>query len=164
MRTLALAICLILTGPYAVPARSQMLTNVGYINIDRLMGIYIERFFDREIEWREDYILEIGGRSSVFMSQNREEKLNLKIQEHRRYLEYLKYHRDYWRTNGQLTDSSLRNSLYSAIKQAIHNTAISEGVSIIISNSGNFVYGSEEVDLTAKVLFRLESSLIDQQQ
>lgn len=45
------------------------------------------------------------------------------------------------------------------ILNAVRKTAEVEGFSIVLERSGNFVYGSPEVDLTDRVLARLQREL-----
>ena len=47
--------------------------------------------------------------------------------------------------------------------EAIKKTSELEGFSLVLDNSGNFVYGSEDINLTDKVLFRLDEKLLDLQ-
>jgi len=152
-----------MAGPDSGFTQSRLLTKVGYVDIDRLTEAYITRFFNWEIEWRERYLSEIRVPPRFLTGQAREEELENWILEHCRSLDYLKSSLEQWERNGEIYDPDLREQLHYDILLAIRKTAVMEGFSIIISNTGNFVYGTDEAELTGKVLFRLDSQLMDRQ-
>lgn len=115
-----LAAALILGIPASGGAQSRLLTRVGYVDMQRIMDTYIERFFTHEIEWRE-----------------------------------------HWERTGEVPDDGLREQMIEDIMQAVRRTAVVEGFSMVLSTTGNFVYGASEADLTGKVLSRLESRRLD---
>jgi hypothetical protein len=115
-----LAAALILGIPASGRAQSRLLTRMGYVDMQRIMEAYIERFFTREIEWRE-----------------------------------------HWERTGEVPDDGLREQMIEDIMQAVRRTAVVEGFSMVLDTTGSFVYGASEVDLTGKVLSRLESRLLD---
>jgi Skp family chaperone for outer membrane proteins len=153
----------VMAAPVPGFSQSRTLTRIGYVDIDRIMETYIDRFFTSEIEWRERYLSEIKVPSMVFTGQAREEELERWLQEHSRSLDYLKSNQEHWKRSGEVRDQKLLEQLHADIIQSVRKTAVMEGFSIIISNTGNFVYGTVEVDLTGKVLFRLDSQLLERQ-
>jgi hypothetical protein len=64
-------------------------------------------------------------------------------------------------STGDVRDDNLFNIIQINIMDAIKKTSELEGYSLVLDNTGNFVYGSEDINLTDKVLFRLEEKLLD---
>ena len=49
------------------------------------------------------------------------------------------------------------------IMNAIRKTSEVEGFNLILDKTGNFIYGTEDIDLTDKILFRLDEKLMELQ-
>jgi hypothetical protein len=147
--------------PRVVSARSQLLTKVGYVDLVVINKTYTSQFFEREIEWRERHLTELETDATPFAGRQRMDEFKRNERAYELSLEYLRENWIHWKNTGYVRDEVLRTLIQHEILQAVRKTGIIEGFSIILTNTGNFVYGSDEVNLTDKVLFRLNSLMLD---
>ena len=75
----------------------------------------------------------------------------------------LRYNRAVWLNTKELREDLIYQIIQRDIMEAIQKTSELEGFNLILDNTGNFVYGSEDINLTDKVLFRLDEKLLDLQ-
>ena len=89
--------------------------------------------------------------------------LQRQIDDHKEVLSLLTYNSYLLESTGTIRDSLILQIVQRDIMEAIKKTSELEGFSLVLDNSGNFVYGSEDINLTDKVLFRLDEKLLDLQ-
>jgi Skp family chaperone for outer membrane proteins len=152
-----------------VPAVGLPLTlvRVGYIDIDLIIKTYTTKYLETEIQARGNFITVLQGRySSGYFDLTDSERfeIQLKIDDQREVIDMLHYNLFLWENSGELKDDLVNQILQRDIMEAIKKTSEIEGFSLILDNTGNFVYGSDDVNLTDKVLFRLDERLLDIQE
>ncbi len=143
------------------------LVRVGYIDIDIVIQTYTNRYLEAEISVRQEYLRQIRAlyREEYFeMSSIERMDLQRKIMDHDEALELLQYNKYYLDSNGEIDDDVIFQIVQRDIMEAIKKTSELEGYSLVIDNTGNFIYGSEDVNLTDKVLFRLDEKLLELQE
>jgi Skp family chaperone for outer membrane proteins len=116
---------------------------------------------------RQDYLSQIRAlyRDEYFeMSSIERMDLQRRIMDHDEALELLQYNKYYLDSTGDIDDDIIFQIVQRDIMEAIKKTSELEGYSLVIDNTGNFIYGSEDVNLTDKVLFRLDEKLLDLQE
>jgi Skp family chaperone for outer membrane proteins len=140
------------------------LVRVGYLDIDTVIQTYTNRYLETEITLRQDYLGQIRAlyREGYFeMSSIERMDLQRKIMDHDEALELLQYNKYYLDSTGEIDDDIIIQIVQRDIMEAIKKTSKLEGYSLVIDTTGNFIYGSEDVNLTDKVLFRLDEKLLD---
>ncbi len=111
--------------------------------VDELYTDYNERYFELSYFERNDIQTKIARQNEVLSLLN--------------YSKYL------LSTTGELEEELILEIVERDIMAAIRKTSELEGFSLILDNTGNFIYGSEDVNLTDRVLFRLDEKLLDLQ-
>ena len=157
---LLISVCLL--APVAAYPQARLLSKAGFVDLDRIVYEYARRYLDSEIAKREKSLetLRESFRSSKARDQNKEhESIAESIREHRASIASLRHDRDHLVKTGELRSNHLAEIVESDIMNAVRKTAEIEGFSIVLDMWGNFVYGSQEVDLTDKVLLRLHRDL-----
>jgi Skp family chaperone for outer membrane proteins len=142
------------------------LVRVGYIDLDIIISSYTTKYLNTEISIREEYISQLQTEYNdryYRMPEMEENQLLSNLQKHRRALNMLKYNNYLWENTEELSDEIIYQIVQRDIMEAIKKTGELEGFSIILDKTGNFIYGSEDVNLTDKVLFRLDEKLLDLQ-
>jgi Skp family chaperone for outer membrane proteins len=142
------------------------LVRVGYIDLDVIILSYTTKYIDTEISVREEYVSQLQSDYNdryYRMSEMEKSQLLSNLQKHRRELNMLKYNRYLWENTEELSDEIIYHIVQRDIMEAIKKTSEIEGFSLILDNTGNFIYGSEDINLTDKVLFRLDEKLLDLQ-
>ena len=142
------------------------LVRVGYINIDTVVETYTQRYLETEIMVRQEFIHQL---QDTYRFEYEElsiiERMDLQqqINEQKDVLSLLSYNSYLHESTGNIRDSLILQIVQRDIMEAIKKTSELEGFSLVLDNSGNFVYGSEDINLTDKVLFRLDEKLLDLQ-
>jgi len=142
------------------------LVRVGYIDLDIIIRTYTEKYLDTEISMREEYVLRLqeNYNANYFsLSEVERNEIQLKIRDQRSVLNLLRYNKYIWQSTEELRDDIVYQIMQKHIMEAIKKTSELEGFNLILDNTGNFVYGSEDIDLTDKVLFRLDEKLLNLQ-
>jgi Skp family chaperone for outer membrane proteins len=151
--------------PAAGFAKTAYFVQAGYVDLEAVVKSYTPKYLDKEIVLLQDII----GKSTAasynsgyytLSDAELDEARNL-LQNRRSALERLRYSKRYWETRGELADAEIAGRIHKNIMDAIKKTGVVEGYSLIFDSTENLLYGSEEVDLTKKVLFRLEERLLD---
>jgi len=147
-------------------AWSITLVRVGYIDIDAVVETYTNRYLETEIAMRQAFIQQLRNTyRDQFSDMSTAERSDLQrqIDDHKEALSLLTYNSYFFETTGNIRDSIIIQIVQHDIMEAIKKTSELEGFSLVLDNSGNFVYGSEDINLTDKVLFRLDEKLLDLQ-
>ena len=142
------------------------LVRVGYIDLDHILKVYTEKYIDLEISIRETYIGQLQKKySEEYYSLSTEEldKLQTEISNQYDVLKTLKDNKFYWDNNGQLEDPVIQQIIQKDIMAAIKKTSEVDGFNLILDKTGNFIYGTDDINLSDKVLFRLDEKLLDVQ-
>lgn len=156
---------LLLLLPFS-SARAITLVRVGYLDLDDVIQTYTVRYLETQIQLRERYVNQLNEEySRLYFTLNIEEKKNLqvKIQDHKDVLKTFNYNLRLFETNGTIQDDIIQQILQIDIMEAIQKTSELEGFHLILDKTGNFIYGSEDINLTDRVLFRLEEKLLNMQ-
>jgi Skp family chaperone for outer membrane proteins len=166
MRMKVFSACVIIFTFLPFFALPITLVRVGYINLDNIISVYTEKYLETQITIREGYIQELLSDYNVnyfsLSSQEREQSQN-EISNQRSVLNMLRYNRAVWLNTEELRDDIIYQIVQRDIMEAIKKTSELEGFNLILDNTGNFVYGSEDINLTDKVFFRLDEKLLDLQ-
>ncbi len=158
---IVLSLLFFVISGYAFPLT---LVRVGYIDLQHIIKTYTTKYLDVEISIREKYTDELQKKYSedyYNMTSEELDKLRTEIDEQDSVLRMLKNNKFSWENNGELDDSIIEQIIQRDIMKAIKKTSEIEGFNLILDNTGNFVYGSEDINLTDKVLFRLDERLLD---
>ncbi len=142
------------------------LVRVGYVDIDAIISTYTQKYLDTEITMRDEYINQLNStyNEKYFeMTDVEREEIRTNISDQNEVLHVLRYNRNVLQSAGSIEDENLFQIIESNIMEAIKKTSEFEGFSLIIDKTGNFIYGSEDINLTDKVLFRLDEKLFDLQ-
>ena len=142
------------------------LVRVGYIDLDLIIQTYTTKYLETEIAIRNDYLTGLQQQySSGYFELTAGERfeLQLQISDQREVLDMLHYNLFLWENSEELKDDIVYQILQRDIMEAIQKTSELEGFSLILDNTGNFIYGSEDVNLTDNVLFRLDEKLLELQ-
>jgi len=142
------------------------LVRVGYIDIETIISTYTQKYLDTEITMREEYINQLNNtyNEKYFeMTDIEREEIRTKIRDQNEVLHVLRYNQNVLQSSGSIEDENLFQIIESNIMEAIKKTSELEGFSLIIDKTGNFIYGSDDINLTDKVLFRLDEKLMDLQ-
>lgn len=150
---------------FLIPAYALSITlvRVGYIDLEKIINDYTEKFFTTQIQVREEYVKQLQDKYSFnYFELTDEEKINLlnQIRDENQTLDILRYNQRMWIEKGEIQDNRIYQLIQTDIMEAIKKTSELEGFNLIIDNTGNFVYGSEDINLTDKVLFRLDEKLL----
>jgi hypothetical protein len=76
----------------------------------------------------------------------------------------IRYNQLFWQRSGEIRDDIIFQIIQRNLMDSIKKTSELEGFSLILDNTGNFIYGSEDINLTDNVLFRLEEKLLELQE
>lgn len=168
-RSPLLLMLLVLVSALIVPAVGMPLTlvRVGYIDLDLIIQTYTTRYLETEIQARNEFITGLQGQySSGYFDLTESERfeIQLKIDDQREVIDMLHYNLFLWENSGEMKDDLIYQILQRDIMAAIRKTSEIEGFSLILDNTGNFIYGSDDVNLTDRVLFRLDERLLDIQE
>ena len=168
-RSPLLLMLLVLVSMLVVPAVGMPLTlvRVGYIDLDLIIQTYTTRYLETEIQARNEFITGLQGQySSGYFDLTESERfeIQLKIDDQREVIEMLHYNLFLWENSGEMKDDLIYQILQRDIMAAIRKTSEIEGFSLILDNTGNFIYGSDDVNLTDRVIFRLDERLLDIQE
>jgi len=139
------------------------LVRVGYIDLEKIISEYTEKFFETQIQVREEYVKQLQDNYSFnYFELTDEEKIDLlnQIRNENLTLDVLRYNQRMWMEKGEISDESIYQLIQTDIMEAIKKTSELEGFNLILDNTGNFIYGSEDINLTDKVLFRLDEKLL----
>jgi len=142
------------------------LVRVGYLDIDLVVQAYLQRYLDAEISMREKYVDELYtdyNERYFELSYFERNDIQTKIARQNEVLSLLNYNKYLLSTTGELEEELILEIVERDIMAAIRKTSELEGFSLILDNTGNFIYGSEDVNLTDRVLFRLDEKLLDLQ-
>ena len=143
---------------------SITLVRVGYIDIDAVVETYTERYLETEILVRQEFIRQLQDTYRFeYDDLSIIERMDLQqqINEQKDVLSLLSYNSYLHESTGNIRDSLILQIVQRDIMEAIKKTSELEGYSLVLDNSGNFVYGSEDINLTDEVLFRLDEKLLD---
>ncbi len=161
-----LLMLLVLVAALIVPAVGFPLTlvRVGYIELDLIIQTYTTRYLETEIQARNEFITALQGKySSGYFDLTESERfeIQLKIDDQREVIDMLHYNLFLWENSGEMKDDLIYQVIQRDIMAAIQKTSEIEGFSLILDNTGNFIYGSDDVNLTDKVFFRLDERMLD---
>jgi len=137
---------------------------VGYIDLDKIISIYTTKYLDTEIKLIEDNIslLRLTYDTSYYNLTEKEKNVfQYNLQNQKSKLMNLKSNRHFWNISGEIVDDVIFEKIQRDIMEAIYRTSILEGYSLILDNTENFIYGSDDINLTDKVLFRLDEKLLN---
>ncbi len=140
------------------------LVRVGYIDLDLIIATYTTKYLETEISFRDEHLagLQQQYSSGYFdLTEGERFELQLRINDQRDVLDMLHYNLFLWENSEELKDDIVYQILQRDIMEAIQKTSELEGYSLILDNTGNFIYGTEDVNLTDNVLFRLDEKLLD---
>jgi len=140
------------------------LVRVGYIDLDLIIATYTTNYLETEISFRNEYLtgLQQQYSSGYFdLTETERFELQLRINDQREVLDMLHYNLFLWENSEELKDDIVYQILQRDIMEAIQKTSELEGYNLILDNTGNFIYGTEDVNLTDNVLFRLDEKLLD---
>jgi Skp family chaperone for outer membrane proteins len=148
----------------AMPVSAISLVRVGYIDVDVLFETYTEKYLETEIARRESFVDELRIQYSDSTDSQERFDLQADMRRHNQVIYLLRQNRRYFETRGTLDDDTLFRIIQRDVMSAIRKTSELEGYSLVLDNSGNFVYGSDDINLTERVLFRLDELLLDLQE
>jgi Skp family chaperone for outer membrane proteins len=160
-----LLICSLLVIPWSA-ALPVTLVRVGYIDIDVVVKTYTGRYLETEIAIREDFLQQLRdtyNNQYYEMDTMERDDFRMQIDDQREALSLLTYSNYILETTGTIREAIIKKIVQRDIMEAIKKTSELEGFSLVLDNSGNFVYGSDDINLTEKVLFRLDEKLLDLQ-
>ena len=143
------------------------LVRVGYIDLDSLIKTYTEKYLETEISMRNDYLGKLQEEYNTkyySMSESEKNDYQIKINDQRDTLSMIRYNQLFWQRSGEFKDEIIFQIIQRNLMDSIKKTSELEGFSLILDNTGNFIYGSEDINLTDKVLFRLEEKLLELQE
>jgi Skp family chaperone for outer membrane proteins len=142
------------------------LVRVGYIDLESIIQNYTVKYMSTEIEIRTMYASQLQTNYNTNYARMSEKDRNetlRKIRDQRDAITLLKNNMSYWNSNGDMKDEIIFQIVQRGIIEAIKKTSEIEGFSLVLDKTGNFVYGSDDINLTTKVLFRLDEKLLDLQ-
>jgi Skp family chaperone for outer membrane proteins len=140
------------------------LVRAGFIDLDHIIKTYTQKYLETEIAVRNEHVRILEEKlSSDYYTLTDYEITDIKaaIRDQHGVLNMLNYNLFLWENSGELKDDIIYQIIQRDIMKAIQKTSELEGFNLILDNTGNFVYGSEDVNLTDKVLFRLDELLLD---
>jgi len=142
------------------------LVRVGYIDLDFIIKTYTGKYIETEIFMRDDFTRQLQNSYNTnyyTLSESEKRELQQILQEQRSVLNMLRYNQYLWDNTEEIRDEVIYHIVQRDIMEAIKKTSELEGFNLILDNTGNFVYGSEDINLTDKVFFRLDEKLLDLQ-
>ena len=140
------------------------LVRAGYIDLDLIIQTYTTKYLETEIATRDEYIRyleDLITRDYFELTEIERVETRSEIKDQHDVLDMLHYNLFLWENSRELKDDIVYQILQRDIMDAIQKTSELEGFNLILDNTGNFVYGSEDINLTDKVLFRLDERLLD---
>lgn len=156
-------IVILFSSPCAFPIT---LVRVGFIDLDVIISRYTLKYIETQISVRERYVNQLTeeyNQRYFFLNPDERRNLQIMIQDHKNVLDTFIYNLSYFKINETIQDSLIKQIIQRDIMKAIQKTSELEGFHLILDNTGNFIYGSEDINLTEKVLFRLEDRLLNMQ-
>ena len=160
-----LLICSLLVIPWSA-ALPVTLVRVGYIDIDVVVETYTGRYLETEIAMREDFLQQLRetyNNQYYEMDPMERDDFRTQMDDQREALSLLTYSSYILETTGTIREALIKRIVQRDIMEAIKKTSEIEGFSLILDNTGNFIYGSDDINLTDKILFRLDEKLLDLQ-
>ncbi len=157
---LLIIICLI---PFIGLTKITKYVKVGFINLDKIIQTYISRYLEVEIKLVEDSISQLPANSDtnyLALTEKEQNVIQFKLQDYNSKLETLKSNKYFWDLNGEVMDDTIYEKIQKDIMEAIMKVSILEGYDLVLDSTDNFVYGSDGINLTDKVLFRLDEKLM----
>jgi Skp family chaperone for outer membrane proteins len=142
------------------------LVRVGYIDLEAIIQTYTVKYMSAEIEIRTLYATQLQtnyNANYARMSDKDKVETLRRIKDQRDVIALLKDNMSYWNSNGDVKDEIIFQIVRRDIIEAIKKTSELEGFNLVLDKTGNFVYGSDDINLTTKVLFRLDEKLLDLQ-
>lgn len=143
------------------------LVRVGYIDLDFLIQTYTEKYLETEIVFRSDYLSQLQSEYNekyYSMTEAEKNEFRVKINDQRNTLSMIRYNQLFWQRSGEIRDEIIFQIIQRNLMESIKKTSELEGYSLILDNTGNFIYGSEDINLTDMVMFRLEEKLLELQE
>jgi Skp family chaperone for outer membrane proteins len=153
-------ICLI---PLIGLAKTAQFIKVGYINLDKIIQTYAARYLEVEIKLLKNSISQlpaIYNANYLALTEKEKSEIQLKLQEYNSKLKTLKSNKYLLDVNGKIMDDAIFERIQKDIMEAIRKVSILEGYSLVLDSTDNFVYGNDDVNLTDKVLFKLDEKLL----
>lgn len=150
--------------PFCLLSKTLPYMRVGYIDLGNILQIYTPKYLEAEIKSVEDDIsllLFSYNGNNLNYSDPEKDEMQIRLGDQNSKLSTLKFTSQVWDRYGEINDEIIFEKFQRNIIEAIKKTGVSEGYGLIIDKTGNFVYASDEIDLTAKILFRLEENLFD---
>ena len=160
-----IAVSLFITIPFLVYPIT--LVRVGYIDLDFLISTYTEKYLEAEITLRSDYLNQMQSEYNenyYSLTEMEKDDFQVEINEQRNTLSMIRYNQLFWQRSGEIRDEIIFTIIQRNLMESIKKTSELEGFSLILDNTGNFIYGSEDINLTDDVLFRLEEKLLELQE
>jgi Skp family chaperone for outer membrane proteins len=157
---LLIGICFI---PFTGFAKASQYVKVGYINLDKIIQTYTARYLELEIKFLEDSISRLPSLHTIdhlALTEKERSKIQFELQDYNSRLKILKSNKYFLDINGEIMDDAIFEKIQKDIMEAIRKVSILEGYSMVLDSTDNFVYGSDEINLTYKVLFRLDEKLL----
>jgi hypothetical protein len=148
----------------AMPVSAISLVRVGYIDVDVLFSSFTVKYFEIDFVCRECLGDELQLQYNDSTDSQERFDLQADMRRHNQVIYLLRQNRRYFDTRGTLDDDTLFRIIQRDVMSAIKKTSELEGYSLVLDNSGNFVYGSDDINLTERVLFRLDELLLDLQE
>ena len=152
--------------PLVVFPKTVRYMKIGYVDLEKIIQTYTVNYLETEIKLLEDSIslLQHTYNTNYFnLSELERNEIRNKLQEQNSKLSMLRSNRYFWDMNGEIMDDIIFEVIQRDIMDAIEKISILEGYSLVFDKSGNFIYGSEDINLTNKVLFRLDEKLLNLQ-
>jgi Skp family chaperone for outer membrane proteins len=143
---------------------SITLVRVGYVDLDVIILTYTTRYLETEISTRENYtsfLQEEYNQQYFRLDEEERADYQSKLKDHYAVLNMLRYNKVLWDSTEDIRDDIIFEIVQRDIMGAIKKTGELEGYSLVLDNTGNFIYGSEDINLTDNVLFRLDEKLLD---
>lgn len=150
--------------PFCMFPKTMSYMKVGFVDIDLLFQSYIPKYLDAEIRTVDGSISRLRAMcdSNYFKISEKElEAMQEKLLEQSSKLSNLQSVKSFWEKTNLISDELIFEKIQNKIMETIKKTCVLEGYSLLLDRTGNFVYGSEDIDLTHRVLFRLEEKLLD---
>lgn len=158
---LAAVLLVLLPAGAALPIS---LVRVGFIDVDRVLTTYTRNYLDTMLDIQESYLsrLEKEYNDSYYtLDYRRRYDMENQLRDLREEVKNLRLNRRVFISSGEIRSDEIFEVVQRNIMDAVKKTSELEGFSLILDKSGNFVYGSEEINLTDKVLFRLDERLLE---
>jgi Skp family chaperone for outer membrane proteins len=151
--------------PAAGFTKTAHFIQAGYVNLETIVVSYTPKYLDKEVSMMQEAIGKstTASKNSGYytVSDGELDEVRALLQNRQAVLDKLSNNRRSWESCGELVDAEIAERIHKDIMDAIKKTGVIEGYSLIFDSTDSLLYGSEEVDLTKKVLFRLDERLLD---